>query len=133
LGDAGFWPRPWLLTPFRQPHGAQLNERQEVFNYRQSSARIIVEQHLGILKGRWRVLHEGIRTRRIQWAVTIVGVCIVLHNWLLSKEKNLYRPTAAEVQEWMRKTAAAEEWEHANGEDPRDGNHHGDRDGLAQA
>jgi len=33
----------------------------------------------------------------------------------------------------MRGTAAAEKWEHANGEDPRDGNHHGDRGGLAQA
>ena len=50
-----------------------------MFNAAQQSARVVVENTFGILKGRFRILHYGIHTDLVH-AKPITTACIVLHN-----------------------------------------------------
>jgi DDE superfamily endonuclease len=53
---------------------------QEKFNHYGSKARIIIEAAFGKLKGQWRCLTVGLRTRTPQdWKDTVV-TCATLHN-----------------------------------------------------
>jgi len=101
LGDSGYWPRPWLIVPYRRSPNNYLPPDQDVFNYRHSSGRIIIEQAYGILKGRWRVLHHGINTA-LEKVHLVVEACITLHNFLIDHEPHLYKPTQDEIEAWSR-------------------------------
>ena len=61
------------------PEHAHMTPEQRHYNYRQSRARIVVENAFGRLKGRWRCL-----LKRLDCHVTNVGnvvaSCMVLHN-----------------------------------------------------
>jgi len=74
-GDDAYPLRPWLMTGYSKP-----NAEQEIFNHYGSKARIIVEAAFGKLKGQWRCLTIGLRTRSTtDWKETILS-CIILHN-----------------------------------------------------
>lgn len=78
LGDSGYPLEPWLMTPFRNPPAGSAEAN---FNFVHAQARSNVEQCIGILKGRWRVLMEERRSRYSPERVgTIVNVCAALHN-----------------------------------------------------
>lgn len=98
LGDAGFTLSNSVLTPYRStryhlrewsidPEGRP-REPKELFNYRHSKARIIVEQAFGLLKRKWRILDRPmeVETRRVN---EIVHVCCALHNFLLAVRTDL--------------------------------------------
>jgi hypothetical protein len=75
-GDAAYPLLPWLMTGYRH----QPTHDQELFNHHGSKARIIVEAAFGKLKGQWRCLSVGLRTRSpSQWKDTVV-TCVCLHN-----------------------------------------------------
>ena len=65
------------LLPF--PHHAALTPAQQIFNYRISSARIVVENAFGRLKARWwRLLKQNeINVVNIP---AVVHSCCILHN-----------------------------------------------------
>ena len=52
---------------------------QRLFNYRQSRARMVVENAFGRLKGQWRCLLKRLDVQ-VNNAATVVGACVVLHN-----------------------------------------------------
>ena len=79
LADGGFALDSWLLKPYP---GDQLNEKGMYFNYVLVSTRVIVENAVGVLKGRWRVLHHGISTD-VETARQVCAVCVLLHNFLI--------------------------------------------------
>ena len=76
LGDPTYLALPWLMKSY--PEHAHMTRQQRNFNYRQSRARIVIENAFGRLKGRWRCL-----LKRLDCHVTIVGnivvSCVVLH------------------------------------------------------
>ena len=75
-GDAAYPLRSWLMVGFRNPE----NEDQERFNTHGSKARVIIECAFGKLKGQWRCLHNGIKTRDPQFWKGIILCCCTLHN-----------------------------------------------------
>jgi len=81
LADGGFALETWLLKPYPRD---QLNEKRRYFNYVLSSTRVIVENAFGVLKGRWRVLHDGISTD-VETARQVRDVCVLLHNFLIER------------------------------------------------
>ena len=71
-GDAAYPLRSWLMVGFRNPQ----NEDQERFNMHGFKARVIIECAFGKLKGQWRCLHNGLKTRDTQlWKSIIVCCC----------------------------------------------------------
>lgn len=75
-GDAAYPLRSWLMVGFRNP----ANEDEEKFNTCGSSARVIVECAFGKLKGQWRCLQNGLKTRDPDMWNDMVLCCICLHN-----------------------------------------------------
>lgn len=75
IGDSGYPCRPYLLTPFRVPHGAAQNR----YNFSLSSTRMSVECCFGILKRRFACLSIPLRSN-LNTSLSIIVSCFVLHN-----------------------------------------------------
>lgn len=76
IGDPAYPLYSWMMKAY--PRG-NLSADQERFNYRLSSARMVVENAFGRLKGRWRCLlkrYDG-TTENL---VYVIGACCTLHN-----------------------------------------------------
>ena len=82
LSDGGFALETGLLKPYPRD---QLNEKRRYFNYMLSSTSVIVvENALGVLKRRWRVLHHGISTD-VETARQVCDVCVLPQNFLIER------------------------------------------------
>ena len=77
LGDSAYPLKSWLLKPF--PHNGLLTRSQQLFNYRLSKARIVIENTFGQLKGRWRCLIKRLDAKPENTPIIIMACCI-LHN-----------------------------------------------------
>ncbi|KAK9285990.1 hypothetical protein L1049_025193 [Liquidambar formosana] len=90
LVDAGYPNSLGFLAPYRGVHYHR-NERRghapvnakELFNYRHSSLRNIIERSFGLIKKRWAILRtEPFFDIKVQ--VKIVIACCTLHNFILN-------------------------------------------------
>ena len=90
---------------FHVPSNAKANEAisrmptitadQNLYNYSQSRARMIVENSFGRLKGRWRCLFLKLKLESVPY---VVAVCIVLCNICEFKKDNY-------LEEWTDSTS----------------------------
>ena len=77
IGDSAYPLQSWLMKPF--PHNSALSPGQQQYNHMISSARIVVENSYGRLKGRWRRLMKR-NDMHIDNIPMIIAAACVLHN-----------------------------------------------------
>ncbi len=76
VGDDAFPPRKYMVKPYSQRY---LDHSQDIFNYRCSRARRVVENAFGILSARWRCLHTPLHIQP-ENGTAVVKCMLVLHN-----------------------------------------------------
>uniref|UniRef100_A0A8C3TGR7 DDE Tnp4 domain-containing protein n=1 Tax=Chelydra serpentina TaxID=8475 RepID=A0A8C3TGR7_CHESE len=89
LGDPAYPLMPWLMKPYT---GA-LDTEKELFNYRLSKCRMVVECAFGRLKARWRSLltRSDLSPKNIP---IVIAACCVLHNLSTTLPKHtVHHPT----------------------------------------
>lgn len=84
VGDEGFPLTDYLLRPYP---GKGLTKEREIYNYRLSRARRIIENTFGILTSQWRIFRRPIICK-VKTTEKIIQATVCLHNWL--REKDIY-------------------------------------------
>lgn len=83
VGDKSFPLTEYLLRPY--PGRGSLNEKRNIYNYRLSRARRMIESSFEIVRSQWRILRRPIDTT-VDTCMKIVQTIICLHNWLRVKD-----------------------------------------------
>jgi len=78
LGDAAYRLSKYIMVPFKD--NGHLSENQLNFNTRLSSARMIVERSIGLLKGRFRSILDTLPMQRTDLIAKYIIACCILHN-----------------------------------------------------
>lgn len=84
LGDAAYRLTKYIMVPFKD--NGHLSNRQKTFNTRLSSARMIVERSLGLLKGRFRSILDTLPMYRTDLIPKYIIACCILHNICLLQD-----------------------------------------------
>ncbi|XP_064122503.1 putative nuclease HARBI1 [Macrobrachium nipponense] len=84
VDDDAFAMRPNFLKPFSHTTG---KKEEQVFNYRLSRSRRIVESTFGILASKFRIFHSPLNLDA-ENAVSVVKACCMLHNFLRRERGN---------------------------------------------
>ena len=77
------------MRPF--PGKPGLSEKQNIFNYRLSRARRLIENAFGVLTQRWQFLRKDL-VALPENAIIYMQAVIVLHNWLRMEEIDSQKP-----------------------------------------
>ena len=91
LGDDAFSLLPTFLKPYSHRN---LTHDEQIFNYRLSRARRVVENAFGILASRFRIFHTEIHMSVDKIDYIIMASCI-LHNFLRRNSRAHYTPTGS--------------------------------------
>lgn len=86
VGDEAFPLKEYLLRPY--PGKGGLTKEKNVFNYRLSHARRMIENTFGIIASQWRILRKPI-IAKIETVEKIVQAIVCLHNWLRKQDINI--------------------------------------------
>ena len=82
VADEAFPCLPIIMRPFPKANPNTLPREQSVFNYRLSSARMVVENTFGIFMQRWRLFDRKVPLEE-DHVDKVVGACVCLHNFLM--------------------------------------------------
>lgn len=83
LGDQGYPLKEYLMRPY--PCTTNLDPEKEIFNYRLSRARRMIECTFGILVSKWRCLKTELQVNE-DHVDTIVKCICLLHNIIIDQE-----------------------------------------------
>lgn len=75
LGDSGYPCRSWLMTPVSVPR----ERNEEAYNIAHKRTRVIIECAFGMLKKRFRILHDEMRVPTDKIPILILAT-VILHN-----------------------------------------------------
>ena len=75
IGDAAYPLLNWMMTPYK----GTLSESQHIYNYKLSSARMVIEKSFGRLKARWRRFLKRF-DGSIRFLLDVIVDCVILHN-----------------------------------------------------
>ncbi|XP_067207746.1 putative nuclease HARBI1 isoform X1 [Linepithema humile] len=78
IGDAAYTLQKHVLVPYR--NNGHLTAAQINYNTRLSSARVMIERAIGLLKGRFRSLLDKLYMKRTDLIPQYIITCCVLHN-----------------------------------------------------
>ncbi|XP_071958338.1 uncharacterized protein [Antedon mediterranea] len=98
IGDAAYPLKKWLMKPYTN-HALTADQRR--FNTRLSSARMVVENAFGRLKGRWRILLKR-NDVNISFVSDVVASCSVLHNICEMHKEQFYPEWDEEMRNYER-------------------------------
>ena len=65
IADSAYTIQKYVMVPY--PDDGHLTESEVTFNRRLSSARMMVERSIGLLKLRWRILLDKLHMRKKVW------------------------------------------------------------------
>ena len=86
VGDDAFGLKPCIMKPFP---GRESRDFEHIHNYRLSKARMVSENAFGILAKRFRILDKRMNLSADKCTI-VVNACIVLHNYLMSRNDRQY-------------------------------------------
>ena len=92
IGDSAYPLLSCLMKPF--PETRHMAADKRLFNFKLSSARMIVENTSAQLKGRWRCLSKCLEDDIRNVSITI-GACCVLHNFCIMRGDHFDRQSWA--------------------------------------
>lgn len=87
IGDAAYELHEHLLVPFKD--NGHLTAAQKQYNFRLSSARVVVERCFALLKGRMRSLMHCLPMKRVDLMSEYIVACCVIHNICLLRNDEL--------------------------------------------
>ena len=87
VGDEIFPLKDWLMRPYP----GKLDEASNIFNYRLSRARRVIENAFGILVARWRIFRGFIRAS-VENVERYVLAALCLHKYLRQTDNASYGP-----------------------------------------
>lgn len=90
IGEDAFGLSEQMMKPY--PH-RQLEKEKQIFNYRLSRARRVVENAFGILANRFRVFQTAINQPPEKVEMIVLAACC-LHNYLVDHSMSSYAPQA---------------------------------------
>ena len=90
VGDEIFPLQEWLIKPYSK--SALTSEIKQVFNYRQSRARRVIQNTFGILVSRWRIFRQLIEASP-EKVKKYTLAAIALHNYLREADTASYTPS----------------------------------------
>lgn len=90
VGDEAFPLLRNIMRPYPGRRSMVLSKEKNIFNYRLSRARRVVENSFGILSSKWRIYRKPIIASR-ETTVNIIKATVCLHNWLRMRSGNSYQ------------------------------------------
>ncbi|XP_017477248.1 PREDICTED: putative nuclease HARBI1 [Rhagoletis zephyria] len=115
LGVCAYPLETYLIVPNKD--NGHLSEEQKRFNYVLSSTRVFVEQALGVLKKKFRILNY-LELQNLALAKQIIMACMVLHNMIIDNE-NVTQDMEIIEERNTNSDLAAEEYSHSQKEEAR--------------
>ena len=80
--DEGFPLLPILTRPYPKADGNSVPREEAIFNFRLSSARMVVENAFGIFSQRWHLFDRRIPLE-VKHVDVVVQACVCLHNFVV--------------------------------------------------
>lgn len=76
------------MKPYNET--ADMTARQKRYNFKLSSTRMVIENAIGRLKGKFRRLKD-LQSRSLERIKLIIRACIILHNFMLTHDSHTFR------------------------------------------